>query len=124
MRSLELFNCLPLTLPNEEARAMATKSNQNQVDLFFHYQSLLHKATVSQGLEALSPDHLALLVLIGHHWHDGEAMSVRQLMQMRDVASPATIHKRLHQLKDADLVSFEESATDTRKRMICLLIHI
>ena len=97
---------------------MATKSNQNQVDLYFHYQSLLQKATASQGLDELSPDHLALLVLIGRHWHDGESMSVRQLMQMRDVASPATIHKRLHQLKDADLVSFEESATDTRKRMI------
>ncbi|NBT97728.1 MAG: hypothetical protein EBT59_00785 [Betaproteobacteria bacterium] len=67
---------------------MATKSNQNQVDLYFHYQSLLQKATTSQGLEELSPDHVALLVLIGQHWHEGE------------------------------VVSFEESATDTRKRMI------
>ncbi|NCW99186.1 MAG: hypothetical protein EBW71_09440, partial [Betaproteobacteria bacterium] len=65
--------CLSLTLPKEEACAVATKSNQNQVDLFFHYQSLLHKATTSQGLEELSPDHVALLLLIGSHWHDGEA---------------------------------------------------
>lgn len=97
---------------------MPPATQQTLVGPYFACQDLFRKAAETEGLGNLSPDQLALLTLIGRHWFEGSPLSVRRLMQMRELASPATVHKRLHALKNIELVDFAESAADSRKRMI------
>ncbi|MBU3747934.1 MAG: hypothetical protein FGM36_11635, partial [Burkholderiaceae bacterium] len=42
----------------------------------------------------------------------------RKLLIREELGSPATIHKRIHQLKDAGFVSIEGQAGDSRVRLV------
>ncbi|NBO83323.1 MAG: winged helix-turn-helix domain-containing protein [Betaproteobacteria bacterium] len=96
-----------------------SKAARNQfVDLFFRFQQMVQSLKALPSLRGLTPEHEALLTMIGAHWHAGEALSVRQAMRREELGSPATIHKRLQHLRSLGLIDLHTSERDSRKRMI------
>jgi DNA-binding MarR family transcriptional regulator len=51
-------------------------------------------------------------------WQAEKPYTVRKLLIREELGSPATIHKRIHQLKDAGFVSFEGQEGDSRVRLV------
>ena len=95
------------------------KSVRNEwIDLFFRFQQMVQSLKALPSLQDLSPEHEALLNMVGSHWHAGQSLSVRQAMRTEQLGSPATIHKRLQQLRGAGLIDLQTSELDSRKRMI------
>jgi hypothetical protein len=86
--------------------------------VFFATHQKLEHIAQDMGLAHVSPDHWALLNHIAGTWHEGRACSVRQLMSDSSYGSPATIHKRIHQLVALELVTLEAQAADSRKRIV------
>ena len=86
--------------------------------VFFATHQKLEHIAQDMGLAHVSPDHWALLNHIAGTWHEGGACSVRQLMSDSSYGSPATIHKRIHQLLALELVTLEAQAADSRKRIV------
>jgi len=97
---------------------MSKSAHNELIDLFFRFQQIVQSLRTLPHLKDLTPEHEALLNLVGAHWHAGETLSVRQAMRNEHLGSPATIHKRLQQLRSAGLIDLRTSDQDSRKRMI------
>ncbi|NBP39515.1 MAG: hypothetical protein EBV34_13935 [Betaproteobacteria bacterium] len=97
---------------------MGKSARSELIDLFFRFQSMVQALRSLPGVEGLSPEHEALLKLVGSHWHSGHSLSVREAMRNEAFGSPATIHKRLHFLREIDLIDLEVAENDSRKRII------
>ena len=65
-----------------------------------------------------TPELETLLAVIGTAWQGDKPLAVRKLLIREELGSPATIHKRIHQLKDAGFVSFEGQEGDSRVRLV------
>ena len=90
----------------------------DELAVFFATHQQLDHIAQDMGLAQVSPDHWALLNHVAGTWHEGHACSVRQLMSDASYGSPATIHKRIHQLVALELVTLEAQAADSRKRLV------
>jgi len=90
----------------------------DELAVFFATHQQLEHIAKEMGLAQVSPDHWALLNQIAGRWYEGDACSVRQLMSDSSYGSPATIHKRLHQLVALELVALVAQAADSRKRIV------
>ena len=90
----------------------------DELAVFFATHQQLEHIAQGMGLAHVSPDHWALLNHIAGTWHEGRACSVRQLMSDSSYGSPATIHKRIHQLLALELVTLEAQAADSHKRLV------
>ena len=90
----------------------------DELAVFFATHQQLEDIAQDMGLAEVSPDHWALLNHVAGTWHEGHACSVRQLMSDSSYGSPATIHKRIHQLVVLELVTLEAQAADSRKRLV------
>ena len=90
----------------------------DELAVFFATHQQLEQIAQDMGLAHVSPDHWALLNHLAGMWHEGHASSVRQLMSDASYGSPATIHKRIHQLLALELVALEVQTADSRKRLV------
>ena len=63
----------------------------------------------------MTPELETLLAVIGTAWQADKPLAVRKLLIREELGSPATIHKRIHQLKDA---GFEGQEGDSRVRLV------
>ncbi|NBW81575.1 MarR family transcriptional regulator, partial [bacterium] len=68
--------------------------------------------------DVITPEMETLLAVIGNAWQAGKPYPVRKLLILEELGSPATIHKRIHQLKDAGFVSFDTLVHDSRIRLV------
>ncbi|MEY4977237.1 MAG: hypothetical protein RIQ97_2432 [Pseudomonadota bacterium] len=67
---------------------------------------------------ALDPNEQALLEAVLLRWHQGEPMSVREAIELRDLGSPATLHKRLLRLRDLGLLDTQHPPHDKRSKFL------
>lgn len=88
------------------------------VALYLRYRALADGLRSLPALSQVTADLEPLLVTIVNAWHEGQAFPVRKLLIREALGSPATIHKRIHQLKSAGLVDFEGLETDSRVRLV------
>jgi len=88
------------------------------LELYFRFRSLVEGLKGLPSAEVLSPEMEALLARIGEAAHQGKPMAVRKLLVREELGSPATIHKRIHLLKNAGLVDFEKVETDSRVKLV------
>ena len=97
---------------------MSKAARNELIDLFFRFQQIVQSLKTLPSLQDLTPEHEALLNLVGAYWHAGDTLSVRQAMRSEHLGSPATIHKRLQYLRNLGLIDLQTSEQDSRKRMI------
>lgn len=93
------------------------------VALYLRYRSLVDGLkdlpNATQVTEELEP----LLITITQAWHEGTPLPVRKLLIRDGLGSPATIHKRIHQLHEAGLVSLDAVASDARVKLVVPTDH-
>ncbi|NCX72807.1 MAG: hypothetical protein EBW88_05320 [Betaproteobacteria bacterium] len=93
------------------------------VALYLRYRSLINALkdfpNATQVTEELEP----LLITITQAWHEGTPLPVRKLLIRDGLGSPATIHKRIHQLHEAGLVSLDAVASDARVKLVVPTDH-
>ncbi|MFM8882925.1 MAG: hypothetical protein ACKOGK_11880 [Betaproteobacteria bacterium] len=63
----------------------------------------------------MTPELETLLAVIGTAWQADKLYPVRKLLIREELGLPATIHKRIHQLKDAGFVSFDTLTSSETK---------
>jgi hypothetical protein len=93
------------------------------VALYLRYRSLVDGLkdlpNATQVTEELEP----LLITITQAWHADTPLPVRKLLIREALGSPATIHKRIHQLHEAGLVSLDAVASDARVKLVVPTDH-
>lgn len=88
------------------------------IALYLRFRSLLDSLKDLPSAAAMTPELDTLLAVIGNAWQAGKPYPVRKLLILEELGSPATIHKRIHQLKDAGFVNFETLERDSRVRLV------
>ena len=67
----------------------------------------------------LDANERALLEALALSWHAGEPMTVMQAMALKELGSPATMHRRISRLRKLDMIETQEDPHDTRiKRLV------
>ena len=66
----------------------------------------------------LDPNEHALLEAVLLRWFQGDAMSVREAIELRDLGSPATLHKRLLRLRDLGMLETQHPPHDKRAKFL------
>ncbi|NBP39884.1 MAG: hypothetical protein EBV34_15855 [Betaproteobacteria bacterium] len=88
------------------------------VALYLCYRSLIESLKTLPNSRQISAELEPLLIAIAQAWHEGAPFPVRKLLIKEGLGSPATIHKRIHQLQQAGFVSLETLASDARVRLV------
>lgn len=68
----------------------------------------------------LGADHLHLLERIGIHESEGRTLTVTDAMKLKDVSSPATIHRMMDALEASGLVEKHSFPFDKRAKYLRL----
>lgn len=68
--------------------------------------------------QALDPNEQALLELAILRWAQGEPLTVRQAIGHAHLGSPATLHKRLMQLRQKDYLQLQDVVGDKRAKYL------
>lgn len=98
--------CCPILRGTKKARPkMARKKRLN--DLYLRFLNLKQAVEGMTGKGLLDEIEERLLHLVADAHLNGHDLNVTDLMQRRELASPATLHKRLGSLKAAGLISIE-----------------
>ena len=92
--------------------------NRESIALYLRFRTLLDGLKDLPESEEMTPQLEKLLAVIGAAWYSGKPLIVRQFLIQEDLGSPATIHKRIHQLKGAGFVGFEGQQGDSRVRLV------
>ena len=96
--------------------------NENTRSLFIG--AYLRFLELSSAVEALpgmgffDPNHKALFEAIVLSWSQARAMTVREAIGLSELGSPATLHKRLIRLRDAELITVESIKGDRRSKLL------
>ena len=73
----------------------------------------------SQSIQ-LDANERALLDALAVRWHGGQPMTVMQAMALKDLGSPATMHRRIARLRKTGLITTQEDPQDTRIKRLAL----
>ncbi len=87
------------------------------------YMRFLQLSQVLDGSKEsvqLDANEKALLEALAVRWHAGEPMTVMQAMGLKDLGSPATMHRRIARLRKVGLVETLEDPQDTRIKRLAL----
>jgi DNA-binding MarR family transcriptional regulator len=60
----------------------------------------------------------ALLEAVVLRWHEGQAMTVREAINLADLGSPATLHKRITRLRNKDMLDTYSEPGDRRAKFL------
>jgi DNA-binding MarR family transcriptional regulator len=88
------------------------------IALYLRFRTLLEAIKDLPASDLMTPELETLLAVIGNAWQAGAPYPVRKLLIKEELGSPATIHKRIHHLKDAGFVNFESLEGDSRVRLV------
>ena len=88
------------------------------VALYLRYRSLIDSLRALPHATQVSEELEPLLITITQAWHEGAPFPVRKLLIREALGSPATIHKRIHQLQSTGFVSLEAVASDARIKLV------
>jgi DNA-binding MarR family transcriptional regulator len=89
-------------------------------------QAYMRFLQLSQVLDGSSPqpqldaNEKVLLEALAVRWHAGEPMTVMQAMGLKDLGSPATMHRRIARLRKIGLIETFEDPEDTRIKRLAL----
>ena len=67
------------------------------------------------GLDA---NEKALLEAVVVRWHEGHPMTVREAINLAELGSPATLHKRVTRLRQKDMLSTASQDGDRRAKFL------
>lgn len=85
------------------------------------YLRFLQLARTVEALPDGAPvdaNELALLEAVVLRWHESRAMTVREAINLAELGSPATLHKRVTRLRNKDLLTTVTEPGDRRAKFL------
>lgn len=92
------------------------KHNSELVEFYFRFQALLDALRTLPGRVPKGSD--SVLNAVGFEHLRGQSPTVLSVMAKRDLGSPATIHKHLHNLRRAGFLTITTCEYDMRVKNI------
>jgi hypothetical protein len=96
---------------------MATKTTKVSLT-YLHYLHLLQSLRDAATIPALEPIEERLVNELAVAWHQGQALTVLDVMDMHVIASRTTIHRRLKALRKQGLIHLESDERDNRVKYV------
>ena len=87
-------------------------------DIYLRYLSLKEAITGLPTLAALDPLEERILGLIARKAHEASRLSVRDVMSVEGLGSPATIHSRLKSLRKKGWIRLADTEDARRKQVV------
>lgn len=91
--------------------------NKDLQEIYFRFLNLVRSVEELPSFPKLDATEMELLNEVASRWKKGERLLVSDAIAKREIGSPATLHARLKQLRDKDMVSYVIE-TDGRKKYI------
>lgn len=91
--------------------------NKDLQDIYFRFLNLVRSIEELPDFPKLDATENELLNMIATQWKKGQRLLVSDAIAMRQIGSPATLHARLKQLRDKDMINYVIE-TDGRKKYI------
>mgnify|MGYP000228667506 CR=1 FL=1 len=91
----------------------------NKNNYFLHYLGALSAQDHPDLVLKLCPQERALFEAIVLRWHQGSPMTVTQAVNLKELGSTVTLHKRLKSLFDQEVVVFKQKNDSMRRKYIC-----
>ena len=91
---------------------------QNQ-SIYLRFLSLLHAIKGKGELPNLDLDAKRLLEVIGVQHSQGKPLTVSDAMAMTQIASPATIHRKLDVLREIGMIDTHFEGKNRRTKYLC-----
>lgn len=66
----------------------------------------------------MDANEVALLEAVVLKWHEGQAMTVREAINLAELGSPATLHKRVTRLRQKELLTTYSEPGDRRAKFL------
>jgi len=88
------------------------------IGAYLRFLELASAVEALPGMDFFDPNHKALFEAILLSWSKGQAMTVREAIGRAELGSPATLHKRLVRLRQADLVTVQFIEGDRRSKLL------
>jgi DNA-binding transcriptional ArsR family regulator len=109
---LFIFRRKPLSNQSFQNKSM------NDPQVYLRFLNLLHTLEGTGQMPDLDTDSRKLLELISLRHHQQKAMTVSDAMGLVDIASPATIHRKLDLLRDLGLVDTVFEGNNRRTKFL------
>jgi DNA-binding MarR family transcriptional regulator len=87
-------------------------------EIYINFLSLMHDIERTGQLPELDPDAKQLLEVIAVKHNQGNTITVTDAMGMHHIASPATIHRKLDQLRISGMIDTNYKGTNRRTKYI------
>lgn len=91
--------------------------NKELQEIYFRFLNLVRSVEDLPSFPKLDATENELLNAVASKWKQGERLLVSDAIAKREIGSPATLHARLKQLRDKDMVTYVIE-TDCRKKYI------
>ncbi len=86
--------------------------------IYLRFLSLMHAIEGNGQLPALDLDAKRLLEVIAVKQSQNKAITVTDAMAMSQIASPATIHRKLDQLRELGMIDSHHEGTNRRTKYL------
>ena len=91
----------------------------NKNNYYLHYLRTLSAQDHPELALGLSPQDRAFFEAIVVRWHHGSPLTVTQAVNLKELGSTVTLHKRLKILFDQEVIVFKQKDDNMKRKYIC-----
>lgn len=88
------------------------------ISAYLRFLELASAVEALPGMDFFDPNHKALFEAIVLSWSKGRPLTVREAIGQAELGSPATLHKRLVRLREAELITVQSIEGDRRSKLL------
>ncbi len=97
---------------------MTTDNRSPLASAYFRFLQLARAVEALPDGAPMDANESALLEAVVLRWHEGQAMTVREAINLVDLGSPATLHKRITRLRNKDMLDTYSEPGDRRAKFL------
>ena len=97
---------------------MTTDNHSPLASAYFRFLQLARAVEALPDGAPMDANESALLEAVVLRWHEGQAMTVREAINLADLGSPATLHKRITRLRNKDMLATYSEPGDRRAKFL------
>ena len=97
---------------------MTTDNRSPLASAYFRFLQLARAVEALPDGAPTDANESALLEAVVLRWHEGQAMTVREAINLADLGSPATLHKRITRLRNKDMLDTYSEPGDRRAKFL------
>jgi hypothetical protein len=99
-------------------QAMSKNSHSPLVAAYFRFLQLAKAVSALPTGVEIDANESALLEAVVLRWHEGQPMTVREAINLAELGSPATLHKRITRLRQKGLLDNLSEPGDKRAKFL------